>query len=81
MESREGHKTANVAKYWRIRSGIEQDTNSVTTEINLDLALKACDGVESVDFETIWGRNHETAERKNGDDVTSFIDWVISIGK
>ncbi len=81
MESREGYKTANVAKYWRIRSGIEQDTNSVTTEINLDLALKACDGVESVDFETIWGRNHETAERKNGDDVTSFIDWVISIGK
>ena len=81
MESREGHKTANVAKHWRIRSGIEQDTNSVTTEINLDLALKACDGVESVDFETIWGRNHETAERKNGDDVTSFIDWVISIGK
>ena len=78
MESREGYKTANVAKYWRIRSGIGQDTNSVTTEINLDLALKACEGVESVDFETVWERNHEPAERENGDSVTNFIDWVIS---
>ena len=81
MESREGYKTANVAKYWRIRSGIEQDTNSVTTEINLDLALKAFDGVESVDFETIWERNHDLAERDGGDGIENFIDWVISCTK
>lgn len=78
MESREGYQTANVAKYWRIRSGIEQDTNSVTTEINLDLALNACDGVESVDFETIWERNHDLAERDNGDGTANFIEWVSS---
>ena len=76
MESREGYKTANVAKYWRIRSGIEQDTNSVTTEIDLDLALSAYDGVESVDFETVWERTHELAERDNGDGIENFIEWV-----
>lgn len=76
MESREGYRTANVAKYWRIRSGIEQDTNSLTTEVNLDLALNAYDGVESVDFETIWARNHDLAERDNGDSVTNFIEWI-----
>lgn len=81
MESREGYKTATVAKYWRIRSGIEQDTNSVTTEINLDLALEAYDGVESVDFETVWERTHEIAERDNGDGITNFINWVISCTK
>lgn len=76
MESREGYRTANVAKYWRIRSGIEQDTNSLTTEVNLDLALSAYDGVERVDFETIWARNHDLAERNNGDSTTNFIEWI-----
>lgn len=81
METREGYKTANVAKYWRIRSGINQDTNSVTTETNLDLALSAYKGVESVDFETIWERSHDTAERDNGDHITNFIEWVVSCTK
>ncbi len=81
MESREGYKTANVAKRWRIRSGIEQNTNSLTTEIDLSLALNAFDGVESVDFETVWARGHELAERNNGDGIESFIDWVISCTK
>lgn len=80
MEKREGFGTANVAKYWRIRSGIEQDTNSVTTEMNLDLALEAYDGVESVDFETVWAKTHELAERK-GDSITNFIEWVDSCAK
>ena len=81
MESREGYGTANVAKHWRIRSGIEQDTNSVTTEINIDLALESYDGVESVDFETIWGRNHDLAERDNGDSTTNLIEWINSCMK
>ena len=81
MKSREGYRTANVAKYWRIRSGIEQDTNSLTTEIDLDLALNAYDGVESVDFETVWERNHELAERDGGEPNENFMEWVISCTK
>ena len=63
MKSREGYGTSNIAKYWRIRSGIEQKTNSLTTEINLALALKSCDKVDNVDFETVWAQDHTEAER------------------
>ncbi len=78
MKSREGYGTSNVAKYWRIRSGIEQKTNSLTTEINLALALRHCDGVESVDFETVWGQGHEPVER-TGDSASNFITWINSL--
>lgn len=75
MESREGFGTSKVAKYWRIRSGIDQETNSLTTEVNLALALKNYDGVESVDFETVWAQGHTEAER-TGDGYDNFIAWI-----
>lgn len=75
MESREGFGTSNVAKYWRIRSGIEQPTTSLTTEVNLALALEQYDGVESVDFETVWAKGHDEAER-TGKSTVNFIEWV-----
>ncbi len=75
LKSRDGYGSSNVAKYWRIRTGIEQPTTSLTTEINLALALMHCDGVKSVDFETEWARTHEYAER-SGDSTENFIDWV-----
>ena len=75
MENREGYGTSNVARYWRIRSGIEQKTNSLTTEINLALALKSCDKVDNVDFETVWAQNHTEAER-SGNSTENYIKWV-----
>ena len=75
MESEDGYGSANVAKFWRIRSGIEQNTNASTTEINLALALENYGGVESVDFETIWAQGHEPCER-NGNSTENFILWV-----
>ena len=75
MENREGYGTSNVARYWRIRSGIEQKTNSLTTEINLSLALKSCDKVNNVDFETVWAQNHTEAER-SGNSTENYIKWV-----
>lgn len=75
MKSREGYGTSTVAPYWRIRSGIEQPTTSMTTEVNLALALRHCDGVESVDFEAVWERGHDLAER-TGNNVGNFIAWV-----
>ena len=80
MKSEEGYGSANVAKYWRIRSGIEQQTNSLTTEINLALALESCDGVESVDFETVWAQNHTEAER-TGESTDNFLEWISSCMK
>ena len=69
----DGYQKSAVADYWRIRTGIAQSDTSLTTEVNLALALKNY-GVE-VDFATIWGEGHTMAEG-TGDSVTNFIEWV-----
>ena len=75
LESSEGYGTSTVAKYWRIRTGIAQSDTSVTTEMNLALALENYEGVESVDFATVWGQQHVEAER-TGSSTENFIAWV-----
>lgn len=75
LESYEGYQTSTVAKYWRIRTGIFQGDCALSTEMNLDLALQNYSGVDSVDFETIWGAGHTQAER-TGNSTDNFIAWV-----
>lgn len=75
LESSEGYQTSTVAKYWRIRTGIAQSDCALSTEMNLALALENYTGVESVDFETIWGAGHTQAER-TGNSTDNFIAWV-----
>ncbi|MDE7354742.1 MAG: alpha/beta hydrolase [Acetatifactor sp.] len=75
LESEDGYGTSTPAKYWRIRSGIAQSDTSLTTEVNLALALQNYDGVESVDFAAVWGQQHVKAER-TGDSTANFITWV-----
>lgn len=75
LESSEGYQTSTVAKYWRIRTGIAQSDCALSTEMNLALALESYSGVDSVDFETIWGAGHTQAER-TGNSTDNFIAWV-----
>lgn len=75
LSSQEGCGTSNVAKYWRIRTGINQGDCALSTEMNLALALENYDGVDSVDFETVWGEGHTQAER-TGDSTSNFVAWV-----
>ena len=75
LESEDGYQTSSVASYWRIRSGINQGDCALSTEMNLALALNHYEGVESVDFETIWGAGHTMAER-SGSSTDNFISWV-----
>ena len=75
LESEEGYGKSSVAKYWRIRTGIAQGDCALSTEMNLALSLENYNGVESVDFETIWGAGHTQAER-TGDSTSNFIEWV-----
>jgi len=75
LKSQGGYGTSTVAKYWRIRTGIEQSDTSLTTEVNLALALESYEGVKDVDFETVWGQGHTEAER-TGDSTSNFIEWV-----
>lgn len=69
----EGYQTSNVAKYWRIRTGINQGDTALPTEVNLALALENYGA--DVDFETVWGQGHVEAER-TGNSAENFIAWV-----
>lgn len=69
----EGYQTADVAQFWRIRTGIEQGDTALNTEVNLALALENYGA--DVDFETVWGQGHVEAER-TGSSAENFIDWV-----
>jgi hypothetical protein len=69
----EGKGSSDTAQFWRIRTGISQGDTALTVEANLALALEA-DG-KDVDFETVWGQGHTTAERSGNSD-TNFIEWV-----
>ncbi len=71
--SYEGYKSSTVAKHWRIRTGIMQGDTANATEVNLTLALQNY-GVD-VDFATVWGLAHTTAER-TGEATANFIAWV-----
>lgn len=71
----EGNGTSTPAKYWRIRTGINQTDTALTTEENLKLALENNNNVEDVDFATVWGQPHTTAER-TGTSTENFIEWV-----
>ena len=51
-------ESSTVAKYWRIRTGINQSDCALSTEMDLALALENYDGVSGVDFETVWGQGH-----------------------
>ena len=48
---------------------------ALSTEMNLALALENYNDVESVDFETVWGQGHTTAER-TGNSTDNFIEWL-----
>lgn len=71
----EGYNTSTPASYWRINTGIEQGDTALTVETNLVLALDQNENVEDVEFATVWGLGHTTAER-TGDSTTNFIEWV-----
>ncbi|MFC8512140.1 esterase [Streptomyces sp. NPDC057257] len=74
-----GYRRSQVARHWRIRTGIMQGDTANTTEINLQLALLNY-GIRDVDFATVWAKAHTQAER-TGDPTTNFIAWVASVTK
>lgn len=75
----DGYRRSQVARHWRIRTGIMQGDTGNTTEINLALALQNY-GIRDVDFATVWAQAHTQAER-TGDSTTNFISWVESVIK
>lgn len=74
LSSSKGYQSSNVAKYFRINTGLWQSDTAVNTEANLVLALQNY-GSE-VDYSFVWGQEHTMAER-SGDSTSNFIAWVI----
>ncbi|MFF3373996.1 esterase [Streptomyces sp. NPDC002680] len=72
-----GYRKSQVARHWRIRTGIMQGDTANTTEINIALALQNY-GIRDIDFATVWAQGHTQAER-TGDSTTNFITWVESV--
>ena len=70
-----GYKTAKIAKYWRIRTGLTQSETSLTSEVNLSLALKNYLNPKNVDFETIWDAAYVQKERR-GTPNENFVNWI-----
>ncbi|WP_024867273.1 subtype A tannase [Butyrivibrio sp. FCS014] len=73
LSGSDGYKTSNVAKYFRINTGIWQSDTAVNTEANLVLALQNYGS--DVDYSFVWGQEHTMAER-SGDSTSNFIEWV-----
>lgn len=73
LPSSEGYQTANVAKNFRINTGLWQSDTAVNTEANLVLALTNYGS--DVDYSFVWGQEHTMAER-SGDSTGNFISWV-----
>ena len=73
LSSSEGYRSSNVAKYFRINTGLWQSDTAVNTEANLVLALQNYGS--DVDYSFVWGQEHTMAER-TGDSTSNFIIWV-----
>ena len=73
LSGSEGYQTANVAKYFRINTGLWQSDTAVNTEANLVLALQNYGS--DVDYGFVWGQEHTMAER-SGNSTDNFIEWV-----
>ena len=71
----DGSQSSDVAKYWRINTGIEQGDTSQCVDVNLYLGVLNKVGSDNVEFSTVWGQGHTQAER-SGDSTHNFIDWV-----
>ena len=67
--------SSEVAKCWRINTGIEQGDTSQCVDVNLYLGVLNKIGSDNVEFSTVWAQGHTQAER-NGDSTTNFINWV-----
>lgn len=73
LPSSDGYQTSEVAKYFRINTGLWQSDTAVNTEANLVLALQNYGS--TVDYSFVWGQEHTMAER-SGDSTSNFIAWV-----
>lgn len=79
MSSYDGYRTASIAPFWRIRSGINQTETPLTTDINLALALQQYQTVSEVDFRPVWNVGNVNVQEYDQDSEEAFIKWVDNV--
>lgn len=80
LPSSMGYRTGKVAPIWRIRSGINQSDTSLTTDINLFLALNRYPTVKKIDFMPVWSLKHVEAELSDSSQE-NLIEWLNDLMK
>ena len=71
----DGAGSSDVAKYWRINTGIEQGDTSQCVDVNLYLGVLNKADKDNVEFSTVWSQGHTQAER-TCNSTGNFINWV-----
>ncbi|MBQ8482082.1 MAG: hypothetical protein IJ532_06065 [Alphaproteobacteria bacterium] len=76
LSSYEGYNTSTVAPYWYIRSGLFQNSDILTSSINLSIALTAYPRVKDVDYRVIWGMGE--VDKITDKDFPQIFEWISS---
>ena len=71
-----GYKSADVADYFRINTGITQGDTENVVVMNLYLAL--LNYGKNAEFTMVWNKGHVEAER-TGSAEDNFISWIGKI--
>ena len=67
--------SSKIAKYWRIRTGMNQGKTMLSEEYNLNLILQNKKEIKNLDFAAIWGAGFQQVE-KSGDSTENVIKWI-----
>lgn len=76
LSSYEGYNTSTVAPYWYIRSGLFQNSDILTSSVNLYIALTGYPKVEDVDYQVVWGMGEVNGI--TDDDFPQIFEWLSS---
>lgn len=78
MENARTEKKADVAPYWRIRSGTADEHTAFSIGYNLALAAMENPGVQ-VDYSLVWDMKH--GGEVEGTSTGTFFDWAENLFK
>ncbi|MBR1600100.1 MAG: hypothetical protein IJ677_00825, partial [Alphaproteobacteria bacterium] len=74
IPSYEGYNTSTVAPYWYIRNGLFQNSDILTSAINLSIAIRGYRSVKDADYQTVWGMGE--VKNLSDEDMAEIFKWI-----
>ncbi len=74
ISSYEGYNTSTAAPYWYVRSGLFQNSDILTSSVNLYLALSGYRKIKEVDYQTVWGMGE--VKELTDKNIEEIFDWI-----